>query len=132
MDEHRLRNIRPLVIVGLLLLLALNAQAETVEVTARAGLNVRTGPRKVSRKLGALKKGEQVEVLERSANGRWIRVRTPFFDGLDFAPGDAPENALLPGDVADAVALALEARPGTVFDEIVLSPLKKVVRRDPG
>ena len=56
-------------------------------------------------------------------------VRTPFFDDLDFAPGDAPENAIVPEDVAQAVAMVLAARPGTVFDEIVLSPLKKVVQK---
>ncbi|MGF1526684.1 MAG: SDR family NAD(P)-dependent oxidoreductase [Candidatus Competibacterales bacterium] len=55
-------------------------------------------------------------------------VRTPFFDGLSFAPGDDPANAVAPEDVAEAVALALEAMPGTVVDEINLSPLKKVVR----
>ncbi len=55
-------------------------------------------------------------------------VRTPFFDGLDFAPGQAPENAILPEDVAETVALVLAARTGTVLEEIQLSPLKKVVR----
>ena len=54
-------------------------------------------------------------------------VSTAFFDGLDFRPGDAPENYVLPEDVAQAALLALEARPGTVFDEINLSPGKKVV-----
>lgn len=56
-------------------------------------------------------------------------VRTPFFDDLDFEPGEAPENALQPAEVADAVALVVSARPGAVFDEIELSPLKKVVRK---
>lgn len=60
-------------------------------------------------------------------------VRTPFFDELDFAPGDGDDNAIEPDDVASAVCLALDARAGTVFDEIVLTPLKKVVqhRRKP-
>ncbi|MEE8142076.1 MAG: SDR family oxidoreductase [Planctomycetota bacterium] len=57
-------------------------------------------------------------------------VRTPFFTDLDFAPGEAPENAIAPEDVAQAVALVLAARPGTVFDEIALSPLKKVVHKN--
>ncbi len=55
-------------------------------------------------------------------------VRTEFFAGLDFAPGESADNALRPEDVAGAVAMILAAPPGTVFDEINLSPLKKVVR----
>ena len=55
-------------------------------------------------------------------------VDTPFYDDLDFAPGEAPENHLRAADVADAVALVLQAHPGTVFDEINLNPLKKVIR----
>ncbi len=55
-------------------------------------------------------------------------TRTPFFDRLDFAPGEAEENFLEPEDIARAVAAILSARPGTVFDEINLSPLKKVIR----
>jgi NADP-dependent 3-hydroxy acid dehydrogenase YdfG len=55
-------------------------------------------------------------------------VRTPFFDDLDFGPGEDSENAIEPSDVAAAVSMVLGARPGTVFDEISLSPLKKVVR----
>ena len=56
-------------------------------------------------------------------------VRTPFFDDLDFAPGEEPTQALEPDDVADGVALILGARPGAVFDEIVLSPLHRVHRK---
>ena len=55
-------------------------------------------------------------------------VRTPFFDDLDFAPGEEPTQALEPDDVAGGVALILAARPGVVFDEIVLSPLHRVHR----
>ena len=55
-------------------------------------------------------------------------VSTPFFDALAFAPGPAPENFVLPEDVAEVVALVLNARPETVFDEINLSPLKKVIQ----
>jgi NAD(P)-dependent dehydrogenase (short-subunit alcohol dehydrogenase family) len=58
-------------------------------------------------------------------------VKTPFFDSLNFEPGESPQNYVLPQDVADAVALVLNARPETVFDEINLSPLKKVVRSKP-
>ncbi len=55
-------------------------------------------------------------------------VRTGFFDGLDFRPGEAPENAIAPEDVADAIITMLSAPFGTVVDEINLSPLKKVIR----
>jgi short-subunit dehydrogenase len=55
-------------------------------------------------------------------------VKTGFFDNLTFRPGEAEENYLLPEDVAEAVYGVLTARPGTCFDEINLSPLKKVVQ----
>lgn len=57
-------------------------------------------------------------------------VRSGFFDELDFAPGDAPENAITPEDVADVIVAMLSAPPGTVVDEVNLSPLKKVIRFD--
>ena len=55
-------------------------------------------------------------------------VKTAFFDELDFQPGDAPDNYILPEDVARAVLAILETRTGTVVDEINLSPQKKVIR----
>jgi len=55
-------------------------------------------------------------------------VKTDFFQGLDFAPGDHPSNYLLPDDVAAAVAYVLGANPLMTIDEINLSPLNKVVR----
>ena len=55
-------------------------------------------------------------------------VKTDFFDDLSFEPGDTEENYILPQDVADAVLTVLSARPGTCFDEINLSPLKKVIK----
>ena len=55
-------------------------------------------------------------------------VQTAFFNELDFRPGEAADNYILPEDVAAAVQLILEAREGTVFDEINLSPQKKVIR----
>jgi len=54
-------------------------------------------------------------------------VRTGFFDGLDFRPGEASENAIAPDAVADAIIAMLDAPSGTVVDEINLSPLKKVI-----
>ena len=59
-------------------------------------------------------------------------VRTPFFEGLPIEPGGGEENALLPAEVAEAVALVLAQRPGAVIDEINLSPLKKVVVKRKG
>ena len=56
-------------------------------------------------------------------------VRTRFFDQLDFEPGPDPANIIEPEDVAEAVAVALSVRTGTVFDEINLTPLKRVVRK---
>ena len=55
-------------------------------------------------------------------------VKTSFFDQLSFEPGEHESNALLPEDVAAAVAYVLESRPQMVIDEINLSPLNKVVR----
>jgi NADP-dependent 3-hydroxy acid dehydrogenase YdfG len=54
-------------------------------------------------------------------------VDTDFFDGLGFRPGADPHNHLRPGDVAELVYAMLSAPPGTVVDEISLSPLKKVI-----
>ena len=54
-------------------------------------------------------------------------VKTEFFDELDFQPGNENDNFILPEDVAEAVLQVLEARAGTVFDEINLSPQKKVI-----
>jgi short-subunit dehydrogenase len=59
-------------------------------------------------------------------------VRSRFFDALDFAPGEAPENAILPETVADAVYSALSAARGAVFEEITLTPLKRVWRTRSG
>ena len=55
-------------------------------------------------------------------------VRTPFFNELNFSPGDDDSNAIHPNDVAELVQSILSSREGTVFDEINLSPLKKVIK----
>ena len=55
-------------------------------------------------------------------------VKTDFFDGLNFAPGEHETNYILPQDIAEVVDVILSAREGTVFDEINLSPLKKVIQ----
>ena len=54
-------------------------------------------------------------------------VRSEFFDELRFEPGPSEENAILPGDVAEAIWMMLTMRPGTVLDEVTLSPQKKVI-----
>jgi NADP-dependent 3-hydroxy acid dehydrogenase YdfG len=55
-------------------------------------------------------------------------VKTAFFDQLAFEPGDNESNAILPEDVAEAVAYVLGSRALMVIDEINLSPLNKVVK----
>ena len=54
-------------------------------------------------------------------------VETPFYEGLGFAPGADPDSHILPADIAKVVSSILQARPGTVFDEINLSPQKRVI-----
>ncbi|MDH3900395.1 MAG: SDR family oxidoreductase [Gammaproteobacteria bacterium] len=54
-------------------------------------------------------------------------VKTGFFDTLDFRPGDADDNYILPEDVAAVVLEVIETRSGTVIDEINMSPGKKVI-----
>lgn len=54
-------------------------------------------------------------------------VRTPFFDQLDFQPGPEPAHAINAEDVAKTVCFILQSRTGTIFDEITLSPQKKVI-----
>ena len=56
-------------------------------------------------------------------------VRTPFYDTLSFQPGEEETHAILPEDVAEITALILKMRAGTVCDEIVLSPMKKVIQK---
>jgi short-subunit dehydrogenase len=55
-------------------------------------------------------------------------VDTAFYAKLNFKPGEQAENALRTEDIANAVMLVLDSHPGTVFDEINLNPLKKVIQ----
>ena len=55
-------------------------------------------------------------------------VKTPFFEQLNFEPGDHESNTILPEDVADAVSYVLDSRTQIVIDEINLSPLNKVLK----
>ncbi len=54
-------------------------------------------------------------------------VRSSFFDNLNFKPGNSPENAIEPDDIAKAIVETIAARKGTVIDEINLSPASKVI-----
>ena len=56
-------------------------------------------------------------------------VDSSFFDELDFKPGDDSANKIPPADVAAAIESMLNTQPGTVIDEINLSPLKRVVQK---
>ncbi len=56
-------------------------------------------------------------------------VRTSFFDDLHFEPGPATDNAIEPEDIAKTVLMVLEARAGTVYDEIAISPRNHVWNR---
>ena len=58
-------------------------------------------------------------------------VRTPFFDDLHFEPGAAEENAIQPSDIGQLLMTVLNTRPGTVIDEINLSPQTHVWQRKP-
>jgi NADP-dependent 3-hydroxy acid dehydrogenase YdfG len=58
-------------------------------------------------------------------------VSSEFFTALDFAPGPDPTNHVRPEDIAETVHLVLKAHPGTVFDEINLNPLKKLIQFKP-
>ncbi len=55
-------------------------------------------------------------------------VQTPFFNELEFGPGEDETNYIVPEDIASVVEAILTGRAGTVIDEINLSPLKKVIR----
>ena len=58
-------------------------------------------------------------------------VRTPFFDDLNFEPGSASGNAIEPEDLAEVLLTILEARPGTIIDEVNLSPQTRVWNKKP-
>jgi len=52
-------------------------------------------------------------------------VSNSFYDHLSFKPGEEPDTHLLSEDVANLVSVILKMRPGSVIDEIKLSPQKK-------
>lgn len=54
-------------------------------------------------------------------------VNTPFFDKFNFRHGKEEDESIAPEDIAESVFMVLNARRGTVFDEINLSPQKHKV-----
>ena len=52
-------------------------------------------------------------------------VRSPFFDGQSFAPGEDSENAITVVDIAQMILHVLQSSPDIVFDEINMSPRVK-------
>ncbi len=56
-------------------------------------------------------------------------AKSEFYDHAQFTHGASPENFVLPSDVAEAVFVMLESRPGTVIDEVKITPLKSVITR---
>lgn len=56
-------------------------------------------------------------------------AKTEFYEKAQFTHGDSPDNYVLPRDVAEAVIMMLESRPGTVIDEVKITPLKSVITR---
>lgn len=55
-------------------------------------------------------------------------VKTEFFDGLNFEPGENQENYLIADDIAEIVSQILKARRESVVDEINVSPIKQEIR----
>ena len=54
-------------------------------------------------------------------------MRSPFFDSLNFKPGDAENNAIETDDIAKIVCDIIKARQGTIIDEINISPASKSI-----
>ena len=58
-------------------------------------------------------------------------VRSPFFDNLEFAPADLPENAIEPEQIASLIAYVLDSDSNIVFDDLQLSPRLKSINFSP-
>lgn len=54
-------------------------------------------------------------------------VKSEFYNELNFGPGKQAGQHILPTDIAQLVSFLIHSRPGTVMDEINLSPLNKVI-----
>lgn len=55
-------------------------------------------------------------------------TKTDFFQDLDFSPGSSPLEHLTSEDVSQTVCNILESRPGCLYEEISISPQKKVFK----
>ena len=59
-------------------------------------------------------------------------TQTPFYNELDFAPGEEHDTHITPKCVADAVIQAADQRDGTVITQIVIKPQRiKVLHKRP-
>lgn len=56
-------------------------------------------------------------------------VKTPFFDTLDFEPGDEIHNSIDPNQIADTIILLMHTQNNCVFEEINLQQMKKVIKK---
>ena len=56
-------------------------------------------------------------------------VNTRFYDQLHFSPGDAAENTVALDEIAKTVSHVLESDTTSVYEEITLTPLHKVVKK---
>ena len=54
-------------------------------------------------------------------------VDTPFFDALNFKPGEEANQHIKPADIAQQIAAVLSLRPGCSVDELTISALTKVI-----
>jgi len=54
-------------------------------------------------------------------------VRSPFFDELNFAPGDQVENAIEPQQVAELTWHILSCADNMIYDEVNLTPRVKTI-----
>ena len=54
-------------------------------------------------------------------------VRSPFFDELEFAPGEAPENAITVDELADLIWQIVQTSADIVIDEVSLTPRVKSI-----
>jgi len=56
-------------------------------------------------------------------------VETPFFQSLQFKPGNAADNAIRAEQIADTVDLLMQSDNHCVYEEITIQPMNKVIQR---
>ena len=59
-------------------------------------------------------------------------VRKPFYDSLSFAPDEEDSCAICPEDVAEAIHLLFSLHQRTVYEELLLTPLRKQIHKKNG